>query len=158
MRGMKQVFVTKLTDVDLTDKEGIGSLRQEGEKWYKYCKILNSAGTVAGGLGSLVSYKAAGGALSFLVCIRVAEADAAPIAAGTLQGAVAGVSGTSYFGWVQTKGPAVLDTAVTSGAAGSGFTMTTTDKTATVALAAAVVPYVGVSVNATTGVILDCPF
>lgn len=155
---MKQVFVTKLTDVDLTDKEGIGSLRQEGEKWYKYCRIQNVTATVAGAAGSLVGYAAATGILNHRVVVDLTDADAVPIGAGTLCGACAGVAGTAYYGWVQTKGPVTLDTAVTSGAAGRGATLTTTDKTATIGVAGDLSPYVGVSYNATTGMILDCPF
>lgn len=158
MRGMKQVFVTRLTDVDSTDKEGIGSLRQEGNSWYKYCKIYNDTATVTGVAGTLVAYDATTGYGNNVVVIDLSDADTVPLAAGALCGTCAGTVDTAFYGWVQIKGPTTLDTAVTSGAAGKGFTLTTTDKTATVAVTGDVSPYAGVSVNSTTGVVLDCQF
>jgi len=41
--GMKRVFKTKLTDVSTTDKEGVGTVRREGDNKYLYCKGM--AGT-----------------------------------------------------------------------------------------------------------------
>jgi len=36
--GMKRVFQTKLTDVSSSDKEGVGTVRREGDNKYLYCK------------------------------------------------------------------------------------------------------------------------
>lgn len=157
MQGMKQVFVTKVTDVDTVDKEGIGSLRQEGNKWYKYCRIQNETATVAGGAGTLVAYDAATGYAAHRVVIDMTDADAVPFGAGALCGTVTGTAGTAYYGWVQIKGPCTLDTAVASGAAGSHFIMSTTDKTGTIATNG-VASNVGTSMNTTTGVCLNAPF
>lgn len=158
MSGLKQTFVTRLADIDTVAKEVLGTLRYENNKVYKYVQIKNTTATVAGAAGSLVGYGAAGGYTNNLVVIDLTDADAAPIAAGALQGTVTGTAGTSYYGWIQIKGAATLDTAVVNGAIGSAFTLSTTDKTGTLALAADVVRYAGVSVSATTAVALDCMF
>lgn len=158
MSGLKGTFLTRIADVDTEAKEVLGTLRYEGNKVYKYCHIKNTTATVAGAAGSLVGYGAAGGYTNNLVVIDLTDADANPIAAGALAGTVTGTAGTSYYGWVQVKGPCTLDTAVTSGAIGSAFTLSTTDKTGTIALAADVESYAGISVSATTAVALDCPF
>ena len=157
MSGLKQTFVTKITDINSSAQEPLGSVRIEGNKIYKYCEIKNVTGTVAGAAGSLVAYNAASGYDNNKVVIKLADADAAPFAAGALSATVTGTLAVSYFGWVQTKGACTLDTAVTTGGAGKGFTLTTTDKTGTVAIATDLSPYAGVSVNSTTGVVLDCP-
>jgi hypothetical protein len=155
MSGLKQTFVTKLTDVTSVQQEPLGCIRVEGVRIYKYCQIMNSA-TVAGAAGSLVSYFAVTGYASSRVVVRAADADGVPIPAGALCATVAGVAATAYYGWVQTKGPCTLDTAVTTPTVGAGFTMTTTDKTGTVAVSGDLKPYAGISLNATTGVLLDC--
>jgi hypothetical protein len=157
MQGTKSVFITRLTDVDLTDKEGVGSIRQEGNKWYKYVKVLNETATVAGAAGSLVSYDAATGYTTNTVVIDQTDADATtPFGAGALLATVTGTAGTAYYCWMQVKGNIVLDTAVTSAAAGKQFIMSATDKTGTVATNG-VAHAMGVSYNTTTGVVLDCP-
>ncbi len=52
--GAKKIFQTKLTDTSTTDKEGVGTLRWEGNKCYKWILYNNGAGSVAsvaGGVG-----------------------------------------------------------------------------------------------------------
>jgi hypothetical protein len=137
-------------------QEPLGAIRIEGNKIYKYCLIKNTTATVAGAAGSLVGYFAVTGFADSRVVLDLTDADGVPIPAGALCGTVTGTLGTSYYGWVQTKGPCTLDTAVTTPTVGAGFTLTTTDKTGTVAVAGDLKPYAGISLNATTGVILDC--
>ena len=156
-KGIKSIFATKLTDVDTTDVEGVGTIRQEGNKVYKYCNIKNTTATVAGVAGTLVSYFAATGYPTHRVVIDQSDADAVPFGAGALCGTVTGTLTVDYYGWVQIAGPCTLDTAVTSGAAGKDFVMSTTDKTGTVA-AGYFEPRVGTNYNATTGVCLKCPW
>jgi hypothetical protein len=155
---MKQVFVTRLSDISATDKEGVGSIRQEGTSWYKYCKIANVTATVAGVAGTLVGYLATTGYGANTVVTDVADdADAIVVGAGALCGSCAGVLGVAYYGWIQIQGPCTLDTAVTSGAAGKSFFLSKTNKTGTVG-ANAYDQKLGVSLNATTGVLLTAPF
>lgn len=40
--GMKRVFQTKLTDVSSSDKEGVGTVRREGDNKYLFCKGVAS--------------------------------------------------------------------------------------------------------------------
>ena len=162
--GIKQAFASKLTDVDSVAREALGTLRFEGNKVFKYVEIKNVTATVAGAKGDPVGYAATGanGYLNSKVVLDLTDADNPALMAGVLQGTVTGTLGTSYFGWIQIRGPATLLTAVTNGAAGAAFTMVATDKTCIKAAesdAAAVYKQVaGWSYNATTGVVLGCPF
>src|SRR3990172_4576595 len=155
--GIKQAFAARLTDVDSVQRDQLGTLRFEGNKVYKYCKLKNTTATVAVAAGTLLAYLAATGYGSHTVVSDHTDADAALNPAGAAVAVAAGVAGTEYFIWVQVKGPATLDTAVTTGAAGSPFHMTAADKSSAID-SAATQASVGVSMNATTGVILDCPF
>lgn len=108
--GMKRVFATPLTAVDSEAKEAIGTIRFEGNKIYKYVKILNTTATVAGVSGDVACYTAEDGAEDHEVCLDKSDADSKPIAAGVIQAAVTGTAGTAEYGWIQIKGPATLNT------------------------------------------------
>lgn len=155
--GIKQAFASKLTDVDTVARDQLGTLRFEGNKVYKYCKLRNITATVAVAAGTLLAYEAADGYANHHVVSDHTDADAAINPAGVAGAVVAGILATDYYIWVQVKGQATLDTAVTSGAAGSPFYMTAADKSSAIVSAVTQSP-VGRSMNATTGVILDCPF
>ena len=157
MSGIKQTFVTKLTDVNSTAQEPLGSLRFEGNKVYKYVKLSNVTAAVAVAAGSLIAYLAATGYATHTVVSDNTDADSAVFAAGVTQAVAAGALLTDYYLWIQIKGAATLDTAVGSGAAGSPFYLGSTDKTAAI-MSAATQSKAGVSMNTTTGVCLDCPF
>lgn len=55
--SMKKVFVTKLTDVADSDLEGIGVLRFEGAKIYKWVTYNVGAGSVAAVVDNMTYYK-----------------------------------------------------------------------------------------------------
>lgn len=112
--GLKASFITGLTDVDSTDREGVGALRLEGNSWYKYVKFLNDTATVALVQGDVVAYAALTGYGASVVVGDLTDADARPIAAGVAWGTVAGVADTGYFGWIKIKGPATIPTAIES--------------------------------------------
>lgn len=160
--GIKQIFASKLTDVDNVAREALGVIRIEGNKVYKYVEFKNATATVAMVAGTLVAYasSALSGYLNSRVVSDLTDADAQPICAGVAQAAVAGVAGTSYFGWIQIRGPATLDTNVTNGTAGVPIHLTTTDKTAQRSneadSAGAYKTTFGFSINTTTSVILNC--
>lgn len=160
--GIKQIFATKLTDIDTVQREQLGTIRIEGNKVYKYCLIQNTTATVAGAAGSLVGYFAATGYTSHRVVIDLTDADSQPSGAGALCGTVTGTAGTAYYGWVQIKGACTLDTAIINGTAGVPFHLTTTDKTGQRSNEAdstgAYKTVMGRCMNSTTGVILDAPF
>lgn len=112
--GLKRVFLTPLDDVSTTDKEGVGTLRFEGNKVYKYVKVLNTTATVAIAAGDVLAYTSVTGYDNSQVCSDLTDADAKPVAAGVAQATIAGVAGTSYYAWVQVKGPATLNAAIES--------------------------------------------
>lgn len=157
MSGLKGTYQTPLTEVSTTDKEGLGTLRLEGGKWYKWVKLLNDTATVAVAAGTLVAYDALTGYVNNIVVADLTDADTAPFCAGATVAVAAGTLDVAYYLWIQIKGAIVLDTAVTGGAAGEAFYLTTTDRTA--ADRAAVDDQIaGICYNTTTGVVLDCPF
>jgi hypothetical protein len=160
-KGIKQIFATKLDDVDTSDVEGVGTIRYEGNSIYKYVKIAHDGDTVAGAAGDPVAYEAVNGYDNHHVVIDLTDADNPAFCAGVLMGTVAGTDGTSYYGWIKVQGPITLLTAVTSGAAGAMCTMVATDKTwqkAAESDGTAVYKQVcGISINTTTGVVVTCP-
>lgn len=129
----KQVFITPLTDVSSSDLEGVGTLRWVKNKCYKYCKLYNDTGTVAGVAGDAVAFAKETGASLSTVVLDVDDADTKPIGAGILTATVVGLVDTAYYLWVQIKGPATLSLDVAgSPADGDSFMMaTSTDKTFT---------------------------
>jgi hypothetical protein len=118
-KSTKTTFVTSLSDVDSTDKEGIGSIRWEGNNCYKYVKFLNTTATVAGAAGDPVAYTAEDGYDDDEVCADISDADAKPIGAGCLKGTVAGTAGTAYYCWIQIKGMATLVEAIANSVDGT---------------------------------------
>ena len=159
-----QIHATPLTQVDTTGpKEILGLLRVEKGKTYKYVQVLNSGGTQALASGDAVTYKA-GGADGTVVVTRPAEADAAPVCAGVLVSAIAGVNGQSYYCWIQSKGPVTLNqNAGGAPAAGDEVVAGATAGQLTARLYAGTTPNIkangakaGNMVNTTTKVVLDC--
>lgn len=114
--GRKRVFLTKLTDNSVNDKEGVGTIRREGNKVYKYVKYNQGAGAVAAVAGQVAYYYLAGGAQDAEVTSDLS--DSVNIGAGVLQAALT----HAYYGWIQIKGPALLTIALTAGADGNALT------------------------------------
>lgn len=148
------------TYISTTDDNGVGSIRSNaaGTKFYKWVKYIQTA-SQAGVAGDIVCYKALTGyGLNAVSGDASADADAVPIGAGILVAAVTAAQGTAgVFLWIQIKGAATLSNAVTSAAAGKCFNASTTDKVGTV-MADDFSFAMGVSVNTTTGVVLNCLF
>lgn len=132
-RGRKHVFLTPLNAVELTDKEGVGTLRFEGNKVYKWVKFLNVTATVAVAAGDGVAYFAEVGHNTNRVVSDISDADSAPVGAGIVGATIAGVAGTAEYVWIQIQGPvtvlqAIADTPID----GQEVSMSTTDKALTV--------------------------
>jgi hypothetical protein len=155
--GVKKVFVTRLTDVDTSDKDGVGTIRFEGANVYKYVQVKNHTATVAGAVGSLVGYFAGTGWANSRVVVDLSDADTIPVGAGALLAVITGTLDVAYYAWMQIKGQITLDTSVTSGAAGKSFYLTGTDKTAAIG-ATDYDQLIGVSLDGTTKVLLNAPF
>jgi len=163
MAGLPQVFQTKVTQYDTVQRDPLGSIRFEGGKFYKYVQLKNTTNTVATDAtnGTLVVYQKAAnsGYVNNLVSVDAAvDGDATtPFGAGAVVGVgCPGVAGTTYYLWIVIDGLVTLDTAVTTAAAGKGFTMSATNKTGTVGVAGS--SYLGTSVNTTTLVVMGAPF
>lgn len=165
--GLKRVFLTPLTAVDTVDKEGVGTLRFEGNKIYKYIKLQNTTATVAVAAGDGVAYNAETGHGLHAVVSDMSDADSAPFGAGLVQGTVAGVLATAYYCWIQIKGAATaLQTIADTPVDGQEVSMSTTDKTLTVTEYAGSTPNIrqvaacmGIVQDATAKLVaLDCVF
>lgn len=158
MAGIGQTFQSPLTEVSSIQRDALGTIRfGDKGRWYKYVQFKNTTATVAAGAGSLVAYGAVTGYDNSLVVADCTDADAIVVCAGATLATITGTAGTTYYCWIQITGLITLDTAVTTGAAGKSFFLSTTDKTGTVG-AAAFDQKAGISLNATTKVVLTCPF
>ena len=155
--SMKKIWATRLTDFSTTDKEGIGAVRFEGAKVYKYVKYNSGTGPVAAVAGNMAYYHGddAYSASACEVCSDLTDAAAVPIAAGMLMSAIP----TGSFGWVQIKGVATLTPALTSGADGNPLSAVgATDGTLAV-MAAVTSPVAAVAIDASAKIVLlDCPW
>jgi hypothetical protein len=129
MTGFKATYITNLKDTSTVDSEGVGALRWEGNKCYKWVKYAKGAGSVAAVAGNVVYYygvsadAVTGGYENNVVTMDITDGY---LGAGVLQAIIADGS----FGWIQVKGPATLTTALTAGADGNPLThIGTTDGT-----------------------------
>lgn len=116
--GQKKIFLTKLTDISSSDKEGVGTLRWEGNKCYKYVQYDTGAGSVAAVAGQVAYYYLASGYNDNKVTSDLS--DSVEIGAGVLQAVLT----DGDYGWIQIKGPATLTIALTAGADGDPLTPT----------------------------------
>jgi hypothetical protein len=118
---VKRIFATQLSDLDTFDKEGVGTVRQEGNKVYKYVKFVPGTATVAIVAGSAVGYKTIAG------CVVTADSTDV-IGSGALGAgmAVAAQAGSAtLYGWVQVHGLVTAMPNAATGAAGNGLIMGT---------------------------------
>lgn len=157
---MHMVFKTALTEVttDANRADVIGAIRYDSGKWYKYVKVGNITGTVAIASGDLISYVTLTGYAANIAAAHATDIGAVPLPCGMALAAITGTLAVVYYCWVQIKGPAVLKTAVTSGAAGKRFTIIASSAMTGTVLADDFSPSAGISANTTTAVCLDCPF
>ena len=146
---VRQLFSQPISEISTTRKEALGAVVEYRGKWYKYVEIKNTSATVAGAAGDPVAYFAATGYDDNRVVIDLSDADTQPIGAGILQGTVTGTSGTSYYGWIQIRGVAMVLTAVTSGVVGSGCMMATASNDKTMLVATGVISPMATLLTAT---------
>jgi len=146
--GAKKVFVTRLTDTFTDDREGVGVLRWEGNKCYKWVQYTVGVGSVAAAAGKVAYLRSDGKVTSDL-------SDSLSIGAGVLQSAPA----DNEYCWVQVKGEATLALAFTAGVNGNAVTpVGATDGTLDVS-ALVTDPICGVILNATAKTLLcDFPY
>lgn len=153
--SMKKVWATRLTDFNTTDKEGIGAVRFEGAKVYKYVKYNQGAGTVAAVAGNMAYYHGDDSYTATEADVTSDLSDSANIGAGMLMSAIPHQS----YGWIQIKGVATLTTALTAGADGNALTAVgATDGTLDVS--ALVTDFIcAIALDASARIVLlDCPW
>ena len=116
--GQKKIFLTKLTDYSSTDKEGLGTIRWEGNKCYKWVKYNEGTGSVSAVADQVCYYYGAAGYEANEVTSDLS--DSVELGAGVLQSAIP----DGYYGWIQIKGQATLGIALTAGNDGDPLTPT----------------------------------
>ena len=124
-QGIKKIFATGLTETFAEDREGLGTIRREGNKTYKYIQFDNGSGNVAAVVGNFCYYVAVTGYMASLVTMDITDFDG--VGAGVFQAIIP----DQYYGWIQIGGPATLTTAHLAGADGNAMTAVgaTTDGT-----------------------------
>lgn len=113
--GVKATFLTQLDDTSSVDKEGLGNVRHENGRWYKWVKFNDGAGNVAIVKNDVVSYRGDDGYEDFVVTGDVSDGR---VGAGVAQSAP---SDGDYF-WIQIKGPATVND-LTAGGDGNALTL-----------------------------------
>jgi len=88
--GMKRVFVTGLTDVSSSDKEGVGTVRREGDKKYIFCK----------GVASTAQYDIVQIGASYSTAVVSTTNSSLAVRVGVAQAAIV----ASKYGWYQIGG------------------------------------------------------
>lgn len=88
-------------------------------KVYKFVQYNSGAGAVAAAAGNVCYFYAPSGTSAGATTVVTSDlSDSAGVGAGVLQAVIA----TGEYGWIQTKGPATLTTALTAGADGNALT------------------------------------
>ncbi len=161
--GIKKVFLTKLTEVATAtqgDKEGVGTIRFEGNKVYKWVKFNNGAGNVASVAGNMSYYYGVGGDAAdgdgYEDSIVTMDRTDGFMCAGVFQAIIADLG----FGWIQIKGPATLTTAFTAGADGNAMHFAGAGADGTIDVSGLVTDdFAGVATDHSAEMMaLDCPF
>jgi len=120
---MSYIIGMNLTDVR-TNAEGpaftLGAVgRTSDGKQYKYVQYNSGAGAVAAVAGNVCYYYAPSGASAGATTVVTSDlSDSAAVGAGVLQAVIA----STGYGWIQTRGSATLNTALTAGADGNALT------------------------------------
>lgn len=152
--GIKKIFATALTETSTIDKEGVGAIRFEGNKVYKWVKFNNGAGNIASVVGDFAYYYLAGGLQDDEVTMDLS--DSVNIGAGVFQAIIADLS----FGWIQIMGKAVLTTAPAAGADGNALTPVGAVTDGRLDVSALVTDHICAIADDITAkeVVLTCPF
>jgi hypothetical protein len=124
-------------------------------KQYKYVQFNDGAGNVASVAGNFAYYYAVGGVSAGQTDIVTMDlSDSANVGAGVFQAVIA----DGGYGWIQTRGPATLTTALTAGADGNALTAVgATD--GTIDVSALVTDFIcAVAIDASAKIVmLTCP-
>ncbi len=129
-QGQKKIFTTSLSQAYDDDREGLGVVRFEGNKVYKWVQYDTGGDAVAAVVSQVAYYYLASGYNANIVTSDLS--DSVNIGAGVLMSAP---TDTQYC-WIQIEGPATLALALSAGADGNALTAVgTTDGTLDVSAA-----------------------
>ena len=151
----KTTYRTQLSDTSLSDLEGVGTLRFQAGKLYKWVKYEEGTAALDVVAGDVVGYTLNDYGSSF-VTADITDMDTIPVMAGVM---VAAVTVTNTYCWIQIGGACTLATTAdgTTPTAGDVITMSASDKNAAIDPDANEVR-TGFMTNTTTGVCLQCPW
>ena len=109
--SLKATFLTALTDVTLVQKDQLGDIRFNANKWYKYVKTNGGTDEAPHRAGWGVAYVGGAGYGNNEVTRNTDGASVRIYPAGLLAGGIGTANADSnvYYGWMQIKGPAVID-------------------------------------------------
>lgn len=157
--GMKRIFATALTETSLTDLEGVGTLRWEGNKCYKWVLYDDGTANLDVVAGDFVNYKAATGYGLSTVVADTADADSTtPMGAGVIVASSITVDQT--YCWIQIKGSVTLSLDPTGSVTDSNALVpSATDKAMAVATSSDVEHVCGHTIDDSAKLVyLDCPY
>ena len=155
--SMKKVFVTKLTETSSKDLEGIGVIRFEGAKVYKWVSYNKGTDSVTAVIGNAVYYHGDNAVvIDSAADVTMDLTDSDGLCAGILQSIIA----DGEFGWIQIKGVAVMNIAFKAGADGNAMTAVGAATDGELDVAALVTDaYAGYAIDVSAKIILlDCPW
>lgn len=151
-KGIKRIFATSLTEILTFDAEGVGTIRREGNKTYKFIKFNNGTVNTEGLAGHFVVYFTDVGYDNSEVTFDNSDGS---VGAGVLVAALQ----DGNFGWIQIGGQVILLISLDGGADGDAATLVAaTDGTLTLS-ALVTDQHCGVINDVTAKkVVLTCPF
>ena len=157
--GIKKIFATGLTETTTFDAEGVGAIRFEGNKVYKWVLFNNGAGDVASIAGDCAYYYGVGGDAvtgGYENSVVTMDRTDGYLGAGVFQAIIADGS----YGWLQIRGPATLTQALTAGADGNKLSHVGAGADGALNVAAAVTDgHVAIATDASAKKIICCfPF
>ena len=163
--SVKKVFQTPLDATAVTDVEGIGVIRFEGARVFKWVKYNSGGDAIACVVGGMTYYHGDDGvvldsAAEVTSDLSSSGAAGAEIGAGVAQAIIA----TGEFGWIQIKGIAILAVTLSGGVDGDPLTPTgandkTLDAVDTTSAATANTHVCAHAIDASAKeVLLDCPW
>ncbi len=156
--GNKASFITGLSDVDSVDREGIGTIRWEGNKCYKYVLYNDGTDNLDVVAGDFVVYLAATGYELSTVVPDASDGDATtPFGAGVI---VATNTNDARYVWIQIKGSVTLSLDPTGPPSDSNAIVpSATNKAVAVATSSDVEHICGHVIDDTEKLVyLDCPY
>ncbi len=151
--GIKKIFATGLEETANQDLEGLGAIRREGDKTYKWVLFNNGSGSVAAVVGNFAYFIAVTGYIAHTVTMDLTDADG--VGAGVFQSIIA----DGEYGWIQIGGPATLTTAHLAGADGNAMTAVGASTDGTLDVSALVTDFIcAIAVDASAKTVaLLCP-